>query len=84
MTSINEAVNRSRLLLIVFFAAKKSLSISDDIAGIERILIAIRDNRGNRVRWAVLVYHSRAVEVPMLTVPSVRYLSYLSFTTALS
>ena len=46
----DEAVNRSRLLLIIFFTAEKSLSISDDIARIERISIVIRDNRENRVR----------------------------------
>ena len=66
---------------MVFFAAEKSRSTSEDIAGIDRISMAIRDNEGNRVRWAMLVHYSRAIDVPILVIPSVMYRSSSSLIT---
>lgn len=65
-----EGLRLERSSPTVFFAAENSSSTSADIAGRDRIAMAIRDNVGNRVHCAVLVHHSKAVDVPILMRPS--------------
>ena len=56
-------VNNALLSERVFFAPENTLSGSDDIAGIEKISIAISESKGKRLFWAGLCHQPMIVEV---------------------
>ena len=78
--SILEAVRRWRFSLMVFVVAEKSRSTSEDMAGTDRKLMAIRDRVENRVLCAISVYYLSAVDVSILMIPLSIYLLYLFLT----